>query len=245
MQHIQAIAAFGPRDKGSEAEAKAASYISQAFTQAGYEVTTQQVALAKGGSSVNVVARFPRVDYSAGYILVGGHYDTIPASPGANDNASGTGVIIAIAEAVREHPRPIEFVAFTAEERDPVTRKHHEGSLAYAANMPVEPTAMVSVDMIANTGPLMVSEDRAARTAMAAEVHTLAAALGIPTTRRVEGDVSDHTSFSRRGIDAVLLWTTRHASFHKPSDTIAVVQPDAVGRAGTLVLAWVRSRALI
>lgn len=153
--------------------------------------------------------------------------------------------ILAIAEGIREHPRPVEFVTFTAEERDPITRRHHEGSLTYAAQMKDPVQAMIAVDMIANSGPLMISEDRTARTPLAGEIKALADSVGVPASRRVEGDVSDHTSFSRKSVPAILLWTTRHASFHKPSDTMQVVQQDAVERAGRLVLAWVRSRTSI
>ncbi len=50
--------------------------------------------------------------------LVGAHYDTVPGSPGADDNASGVAVMLAIAELLsRQTPkRSIHFVAFDLEE---------------------------------------------------------------------------------------------------------------------------------
>ncbi len=51
-------------------------------------------------------------------ILVGAHYDTVPGSPGADDNASGVAVLLAIAEILAAKPprRPVHFIAFDLEE---------------------------------------------------------------------------------------------------------------------------------
>ncbi|MGF1523813.1 MAG: M28 family peptidase [Leptolyngbyaceae cyanobacterium] len=51
-------------------------------------------------------------------ILVGAHYDTVPGSPGADDNASGVAALLEIARYVSEHPSayPLWCVAFDMEE---------------------------------------------------------------------------------------------------------------------------------
>ncbi|MFK8182247.1 MAG: M20/M25/M40 family metallo-hydrolase [Phormidesmis sp.] len=51
-------------------------------------------------------------------ILVGAHYDTVPGSPGADDNASGLAVLLVLAELMHASPpqRTIHFVAFDMEE---------------------------------------------------------------------------------------------------------------------------------
>lgn len=51
-------------------------------------------------------------------ILVGAHYDTVPGSPGADDNASGIAVLLALAELMNAYPprRTIHWVAFDLEE---------------------------------------------------------------------------------------------------------------------------------
>ncbi|MCY3992812.1 MAG: M28 family peptidase [Caldilineaceae bacterium] len=55
-------------------------------------------------------------------IILGAHYNTTPDSVGANDNASGTGVLLALAEklaqppwsnhTVSAFPFTLEFIAF-------------------------------------------------------------------------------------------------------------------------------------
>ena len=51
-------------------------------------------------------------------LLVGAHYDTVPGTPGADDNASAVAALLACAKAVAEHApnAPVCFVAFNREE---------------------------------------------------------------------------------------------------------------------------------
>lgn len=51
-------------------------------------------------------------------ILVGAHYDTVPGSPGADDNASGVAVMLMLAELLTAQPprRSVHFIAFDLEE---------------------------------------------------------------------------------------------------------------------------------
>ena len=51
-------------------------------------------------------------------IVLGGHYDTVPEVPGANDNGSGIATLIAIAREVSEksYPFTMRFIGFGSEE---------------------------------------------------------------------------------------------------------------------------------
>lgn len=51
-------------------------------------------------------------------ILIGAHYDAVPGSPGADDNASGVAAMLELAREFATHPplSPIRFVAFDMEE---------------------------------------------------------------------------------------------------------------------------------
>lgn len=67
---------------------------------------------------VNIVAEHPGTDPKAGVILLAAHYDTVPNSPGANDNASGVAVILEIARllAQKNTLRGLKIVFFDQEE---------------------------------------------------------------------------------------------------------------------------------
>ena len=51
-------------------------------------------------------------------ILIGAHYDTVPGTPGADDNATGVSVLLELAKAFATQPAkyPIQLVAFDLEE---------------------------------------------------------------------------------------------------------------------------------
>ena len=50
-------------------------------------------------------------------ILIGAHYDTVPGSPGANDNASGVAALLELSRgfALRTPGRSVRFVGFVEE----------------------------------------------------------------------------------------------------------------------------------
>jgi hypothetical protein len=66
-------------------------------------------------------------------VIIGAHYDTAHGSPGANDNATGVAVLLALARALlqEQRPRTVRLVAFATEE-PPFTRTSEMGSLVYA-----------------------------------------------------------------------------------------------------------------
>lgn len=65
-------------------------------------------------------------------ILIGAHYDGVPGTPGADDNATGVAVLLELAAALSANPlpkHPVRLVAFDLEEYGLV------GSTAYAAHL--------------------------------------------------------------------------------------------------------------
>jgi Zn-dependent M28 family amino/carboxypeptidase len=63
------------------------------------------------GETKNVCAGDP----ATAKILVGAHYDSVPGTPGADDNAGAVAVMLAVARAVGRHP-DILYAAFNSEE---------------------------------------------------------------------------------------------------------------------------------
>lgn len=70
----------------------------------------------RGSTYHNVVGRRGRDRGAA--VLVGAHLDTVPGTPGADDNASGLAVLLEVARLLsgEETPAPLEFVGFNLEE---------------------------------------------------------------------------------------------------------------------------------
>jgi len=104
-------------------------------------------------SNVEVVV--PAISSAAGEpacIVVGAHYDTVPGTPGADDNATG---VAALLELVRQlagerFVRPLRFVFFPNEE-PPFFPDAGMGSAAYAAELrraAVDVHTMISLEML-------------------------------------------------------------------------------------------------
>jgi Zn-dependent M28 family amino/carboxypeptidase len=99
-------------------------YLTQSLKKLGWSPELQTF---EGG--VNVVATRKGTDKKAGTVLIAAHYDTVPGSPGADDNASGVAVILEMARLFgsRPTPRTLQLAFFDQEELG------LRGSLAFAA----------------------------------------------------------------------------------------------------------------
>jgi len=240
---------IGRRDAGLPGAARAADYIAAELGKVGWRVERRPFPLPQGGLSWNVVAAPPGFSEQRPYLLLGGHYDTL-RGPGANDNGTGIGVGL---ELVRElsvdpAPLPVAFVAFGAEEIQPVpgTGHHHIGSRFYVAHMSAQArrnlVAYVNLDMV-GIGPVVLCM----RTSTGPREGTLRCVrkgveIGVPTKETITPDWSDNGSFLREGMNAVALWTGDQVCCnHTPRDTIDKVQPDALQRVGELASAILRS----
>ncbi|MFN3565020.1 MAG: M20/M25/M40 family metallo-hydrolase [Burkholderiaceae bacterium] len=118
-RHVVALAlGIGERHVGRPAALHAAeAYIAGELTAAGYEVA-RQTYVAAGVASSNLEATLPGGARKSEIVLAGAHYDTVPGSPGADDNASGVAALVEIARALRDArcERTVKLVAFVNEE---------------------------------------------------------------------------------------------------------------------------------
>jgi len=124
------LALAGGRPAASAAEKRAHQRIAAAFDEAGLTVTRNPFTVTGIGRSRNVIGALAR-PRDCLFILMA-HIDTVPPSPGAEDNASGVGTLAAFAPQLeRLTPRcDVWLVATGAEERIYTGRPDHLGSSA-------------------------------------------------------------------------------------------------------------------
>lgn len=110
----------------------AATYIRQTLASLGYTVS-EQTYEAGGKTYRNIMVALPGRSRPKEIVLVGGHYDSVYGSPGADDNASGTAGVLELARLFRGQPsdRTIQLVAF-ANEEPPFFFTEDMGSRRYA-----------------------------------------------------------------------------------------------------------------
>jgi Zn-dependent M28 family amino/carboxypeptidase len=107
---------------------RAANYIHSVFEEAGLSVSEQDYTYCDQRVT-NVLATAPTTAGASVYYLVGAHYDTVPGTPGADDNASAVAVMLELARRLRQErlKAPVLFAAFTLEE-PPAYLTGHQGS---------------------------------------------------------------------------------------------------------------------
>lgn len=182
--------------------------------------------------SRNVIAELAGA--GEGVVVVGAHFDTVPDSVGASDNASGMGVLLTVAERVAEESFPftIRFIAFGSEE----TGLH--GSAYYVDSLPQEKLdeiyLMVNMDSVGSGTGLRISGDRWAigHVREAAEQGEIRLA---PTSRRGGGG-SDHVNFRNAWVPVVFFLSDDLSRINTPADTMEHINPHLLGEAAALVL---------
>ena len=180
---------------------------------------TTTLQACSGGSNV-VGVKLGRVHPNDIYIL-GAHYDSVPAGPGADDNASGTAGVLTAAKAMKDFTfeDTVIFCAFDREEQGMV------GSWAYYnAHSADDVKGMISLDMIAfnspahpNTAQLYGRTD-----AIQSSLIATLATQGITAQKNGAFDASDQTPWDRNGKPACLLieWHSDNGRWHQATDSV-------------------------
>jgi len=175
-------------------------------------------------------------------VVVGAHYDHLGwgdeggaldgrrIHPGADDNASGTAAMMAVAAMlVGATPRPrrsILFVAFTGEE------KGWAGSRVAAARPPWPVVAMLNLDMVGRMKRNALEVNGSATSPdwwAIVETAKLDAGDGLTLSYpRAVPSGSDHQPFIVKKIPALFLFTGLHCDYHRGSDSWDKVNAEGV-----------------
>lgn len=129
----------------------AASYIENAFREMGYEPNRVEFQWEQK-TAANIEVVLSGNEREGEHIVIGAHYDTVPNSPGADDNASGVAGLLELAEHYKNRSprRTIRFVAFVNEEQ-PFAFSERMGSLVYARHLrerEIDVKGMISLEML-------------------------------------------------------------------------------------------------
>lgn len=183
----------------------------------------------------NVVATRATVP-SRRQVILGAHYDSVAAGPGANDNGSGVATLLELARAVsgRTFAFDLAFVAFGDEEIGLVGSKKYLEGLSQQDRL--RTVAMINFDMVGVGGVMEFGGDQA----LAARTIQIAQKLGYrtqPVSLR-PGQSSDHASFTEAGIPSVFFYRADDPNYHSSLDTADRVKPDNLEAAGNVALAF-------
>jgi hypothetical protein len=130
---------------------QAGEWIRQRWEAQGYRVAEQSL-VVDGKEVSNLEIEIPGRKVPAEIVIVSAQHDTLPGSPGANNNASGEAVLLELSRLLRgcAPDRTIRLVSFTTEE-DPWFGTENMGSYHYACrsrDRREDIRAMLSLDSI-------------------------------------------------------------------------------------------------
>ena len=248
MAHIVALSdGIGIREAGTPNEGRAAVYVATQFVEMGLDTRVQALP-AYYIYSQNVIAVKPGLDPEAGVIYIGAHYDSVQWGPGANDNASGTAVLLEAARllSTETFSPTLTFIAFGSEELGMGGSSYFAGYLPpldrYVAR------GMINLDCVGwGTAQAIGYLDDSADPLVQKAVDN-AADLKIPVElERVSN--SDHAPFSWVKIPAILLYSYTPdeqdcgPNYHQVTDTTETVDPAAMEQVAQILLSTVRDLA--
>ena len=188
-------------------------------------------------------------------VVVGAHHDHVgrgwfgsaagPAAqgqihPGADDNASGTAMLLELAEALaksKDRPRrSVLFLSFSGEELGLLGSRHY---VEHPLRPLAQTVAMVNCDMVGRYDPARTLEVGGVGTAVGLQalVEAAAAPYGLKLSYDPQGVApSDNTSFFLKKIPVLFFFTGIHAEYHTPRDTADRLNAKDAATIGALVL---------
>lgn len=234
----KALTNAGPRPAGGAAERRAHARVARRFAAAGLAVETDTFRVPGKGRSRNIVGV---LDTPASCLrIVMAHVDTVPPSPGANDNSSGVGALVAIADVIGRSGVSCDvwLIATGAEERIYTGRPDHLGAAAVVRRIKArDRTADIefglSIDEVGTGSSFWVrSRSNTSRLERPLVAAGRAAAIGVKWVPDGAGSGnSDHRELQMAGIKAAKLGVADYPARHTAADTQRRIRKSSFDRA--------------
>jgi len=147
LGYLESLTAFGPRVTGTTECYDAGDYIYNEFESMGLEVRFHNWSY-HGYTDRNIEATIQGTDEESDEIyIICAHFDSVPGSPGADDDGSGVVAVMASAFIMKDYTfnHTIRFVTFSGEEQG-LLGSHEYAEEAYNNNDNI--IAVLNVDMI-------------------------------------------------------------------------------------------------
>ena len=197
------------------------------------EVEFRLSILEQSAPSQNVIADKPGTGDAM--VILGGHYDTVPDVPGANDNGSGTATVLTLARELADgtFPFTLRFMLFGGEEEGLFGSRHYVQELNQAEQDRI--IAMLNFDAL-GSGSV---------TAVLGSMELVDAALdysdvsGIVLERRFTlgpGASSDHAPFDAARVPVLFFLADGVSRIHTPEDQLEFIQPERMGESAALAI---------
>jgi hypothetical protein len=249
VDHVEFIARE-PHPMGTPAIARVRDYLVATLLDMGLTPETQTVAApdyysppSRTVAVTNVMARIAGTDDDDAVLLMA-HYDTVPTTPGANDNAAAVAALLETGRALAEDPPPNDVILLFTDGEEPTPRY---GAAAFTDH-PWFPDVKLAINFeaIGVGGPsLLVGINGPAQTL----AHRLASSTAHPaafsfltkTAELIGGDTSDFDVIVEAGIPGYNFAYMRGSSvYHTERDAAPSLHRGGMAHHASLALGVAR-----
>ena len=245
FEHVRRIA-VEPHPAGSKAQEPVRRYLVERLRALGLEPEVSEASVEGArysGPIRNVVARRAGTA-STGAVLLVAHYDSVPAGPGAADDASSVAAILESLRALDAGPPPRNDVLVLLSDGE-------EMGLVGAAVFARDPDRLRGVRVVlnfetrGNAGPTLMFETSASNARLIEAYASVAPRPGANSLmgsiyRRMPND-TDFSVFRQKGLAGLnFAFIEGHTAYHMPADTAGNLSLDSLQHQGETLLAVLR-----
>ena len=238
---------IGARPAASRAELRGHRYVARRFERAGLETKFTRFRVPNRGSgwSRNVVGEYDGRRRCLKIVMA--HGDSVAVGQGAVDNASGSGVVVALAGRLGRIRPPCDvwLVVTGAEERPYTGQPDHLGALRLVKYVRQQRSARrlryaLSVDMVGRSGRFQLRSPRdGPRPRVEGQVLASGRRAGVPLRWLPDSGTghSDHREFELADLPGLVMqmWGDLEPCWHSSCDRWQRLQPRALRRAQRVV----------
>lgn len=238
--NLSEFVSYGVKETGTNAQANTLQWLISKYQSLGYQNIEQQAINVFGYTSYNLIVTKQGTLYPDSYIILDGHYDTINGV-GANDNGSGTSVILEVARVLKDIPTEysIKFIHFAGEELGLLGSEQYVQNIVEPQNLDIK--LVLNIDQVGGVAgdindmvtcekdedwPNSNNNQSATVTGQLANLMEMYSDL---STNISYAYASDYVPFQEAGFVITGLYETNESPFtHSPQDTLENMDPQYV-----------------
>ncbi len=230
---------FGVKEVGTTANNETKDWIKSRYLDLGYTNIIEQPFTVSGNETNNLIITKEGSLYPNTFLIIDGHYDTTNG-PGANDNGSGTVLILEIARLLKdiETEYSIKFIHFSGEEDGLIGSQYYVNNTVIPEDLDI--SLVLNLDQIGgvngmNNNTIICERDEdnnpsSNNTESAAATQTLANSIELYSSLDTEisyAYASDYIPFENNGEIITGLYEKNESPYtHGPNDIIANMDID-------------------
>jgi len=254
LAEAKALAEFGPRPSGSNANKLLRQHLVDRLTKLGWQTAEQPFKAhapdGKDADFCNLIARLARIPASPKRIIIGAHFDTSGTQEfrdvGASDGAANIAVLVELARVLALDPQLAGHVELLFLDGDAPFKELNLndglfGSRFYSQMLRIDQHAgdLQAAILLGNVGSKNLNFAPNSDQKLAAALKGAAGALNIKLEPANRSLLADHVPFSEAGVPSLTLLDAESPFLHTADDTTERLDADSLAKTGFLILYFV------